>query len=193
MACGLIGVSLAAPGPVGCSSVYHDAVRQRSESGPDWLASRAEESLEMHRDAAGALTRAAAAFDDRWLREHPLILWKRLEESRYRASGQVWEARKRTASIGDVLERVGRPGSGAPPGEIDAGRRARAERAMQLLDGAGDRLEESLAGLSEIVDGWKGELTPDDFDPGTISAPLAGLEALLDEASAEVVELRRAP
>ncbi len=177
----------------GCNSVYHDMVRQRSESAPALLATRADESLAMHRATEALLVDAAGAFNDPWLREHPLLLWKRLEDRRFEASGRLWEARKRTASIGDVLRAAEQRSPGAPPGEIDGGRRARAERAIELLDRAAGSLESSLEALESIVRSWKGELTPADFDPADITLPLTGVGESLTLASAEVAALHAEP
>lgn len=147
----------------------------------------------MHREALKMLADTAAGFDDTWLRDHPLLLWKSLEECRYEAGEEIWEARKRTASIGDVLRIVGDPSAGAPPGEINDVQRQHAERVIELLDQAADGLDASLEAVSVIVDTWKGQMTADEFDPGTISGPLSGIEALLKEASGEVEALRAKP
>ena len=186
LAAGVIG------GGPGCGSVYHDVLRERSVSATDWLATRAEESLEMHRGVAGMLADAAAAFDDAWLLDHQLLLWKRLEDRRYEASGALWEARKRTSSIGDVLRISTEHAPGAAPGELTDAQREAAERAIASLDEAADRLDESLAALTSIVDTWKGEMTADDFDTATISAPLAGVAQLLSDVEAGVAAIRAA-
>ncbi len=179
--------------PAACSSVYHETVRGMSGSADELLARRAAESVAMHRETAVLLRDAAAAFEDPWMLDHPLLLWKRLEDRRHEASGTLWEARKRTASIGDVLDAAREARPGTPPGEIDPVQEDHARAAMRVLDEAADSLDGSLSALAAIVESWKGEMTPEDFDPGEVTAALAGVDGLLDEAASEAAAIGAAP